>query len=213
MKGWWNHTENRLANSEFITGGNGTQRLLFASFFKTEDTVFELMPCVSGAVCPPGMWFFHAGMYVYTAITSWNCQKHAGNLWHLSFLFFQIFYCFSFQDSVCFICGFGLFQNEISSENFGKTYPLHLKRVGEFPYWRSRNESDSYPWGRRFDPWPHSVGWGSTIGMSWGVDCTCGLDPELLWLWCRPAAVAPNQLLAWELLCAIGVALKSKINS
>ena len=28
----------------------------------------------------------------------------------------------------------------------------------EFPSWLSGNESDQYPWGRRFDPWPHSVG-------------------------------------------------------
>ena len=32
----------------------------------------------------------------------------------------------------------------------------------------------------------------------------------LLWLWCRPAAAAPIQPLAWELLCAIGAALKKK---
>ena len=33
-------------------------------------------------------------------------------------------------------------------------------------------------------------------------------DPELLWLWCRPAAAAPIQLLAWELPYAMGGALK-----
>ena len=32
----------------------------------------------------------------------------------------------------------------------------------------------------------------------------------LLWLWCRPAAAAPIQLLAWDLSYAAGVALKSK---
>ena len=37
------------------------------------------------------------------------------------------------------------------------------------------------------------------------------MDPELLWLWCRPAAVAPIQPLAWEPLYATGVALKTKI--
>ena len=31
-----------------------------------------------------------------------------------------------------------------------------------------------------------------------------GLDPMLLWLWCRPAAAAPIQSLAWELPYAIG---------
>ena len=35
-------------------------------------------------------------------------------------------------------------------------------------------------------------------------------DPMLLWLWCRPAARAPIQPLAWELAFATGVALKKK---
>ena len=39
----------------------------------------------------------------------------------------------------------------------------------------------------------------------------CSLDPELLWLWCRPAAAAPIQALAWELPYAAGAAVK-KIN-
>ena len=33
-------------------------------------------------------------------------------------------------------------------------------------------------------------------------------DPALLWLWCRPAAVAPIRPLAWEPPYAMGVALK-----
>ena len=33
-------------------------------------------------------------------------------------------------------------------------------------------------------------------------------DPLLLWLWCRPAAVAPIKPLAWELPHATGAALK-----
>ena len=37
-------------------------------------------------------------------------------------------------------------------------------------------------------------------------------DPTLLWLWHRPASVAPIQPLAWELPFALGAALKSKIN-
>ena len=44
--------------------------------------------------------------------------------------------------------------------------------------------------------------------MSCGVGCRYGLDPALLWLWCRPAASAPIQLLAWEPPCAAGAALK-----
>ena len=34
--------------------------------------------------------------------------------------------------------------------------------------------------------------------MSCSVGGRCGLDPELLCLWCRPAAVTPIQPLAWE---------------
>ena len=34
--------------------------------------------------------------------------------------------------------------------------------------------------------------------MSCGVGCRGGLDPMLLWLWCRPAATAPIGPLAWE---------------
>ena len=47
--------------------------------------------------------------------------------------------------------------------------------------------------------------------MSCGVAYRCGSDPELLWwLWWRPAAVAPIQLLAWEPPYATGAALKKK---
>ena len=35
-------------------------------------------------------------------------------------------------------------------------------------------------------------------------------DPTLLWLWRRPAAIAPICLLGWELPCAAGTALKRK---
>ena len=38
----------------------------------------------------------------------------------------------------------------------------------------------------------------------------CGLDPALLWLWCRLTAAAPIQPLAWELPYAAGTALKDK---
>ena len=34
--------------------------------------------------------------------------------------------------------------------------------------------------------------------MSCGVGRRCGSDLVLLWLWCRPAATAPIQPLAWE---------------
>ena len=35
--------------------------------------------------------------------------------------------------------------------------------------------------------------------MSYGVGHRRGSDLALLWLWCRPAAVAPTGPLAWEL--------------
>ena len=48
--------------------------------------------------------------------------------------------------------------------------------------------------------------------MSCDVGCRWGSDPALLWLWCRPAAIAPIRLLAWEPPYAVDVALKSKKN-
>ena len=46
--------------------------------------------------------------------------------------------------------------------------------------------------------------------MSCDVDCRCGLDPLLLWLWCRPEVATPIQPLAWELPYATGAALKQQ---
>ena len=46
--------------------------------------------------------------------------------------------------------------------------------------------------------------------MSCGVGRTCGSDPALLWLWCRPAAAAPIGSLAWEPPYAEGAALKKQ---
>ena len=45
--------------------------------------------------------------------------------------------------------------------------------------------------------------------MSCGVDCRCGSDLALLWLWHRPAAVAPIRPLAWEPPCVVGTVLKT----
>ena len=45
-----------------------------------------------------------------------------------------------------------------------------------------------------FDPWPCSVGWGSSIAVHCGVGHRCGSDPKLLW----PEATAPIGPLAWE---------------
>ena len=44
--------------------------------------------------------------------------------------------------------------------------------------------------------------------MSYNVGHRCGLDPELLWLWCRQVIAALIHLLAWELSYATGAALK-----
>ena len=44
--------------------------------------------------------------------------------------------------------------------------------------------------------------------MSCGVGRRCDSDPALLWLWCRPAAAARIQALAWELPQTEGLALK-----
>ena len=44
--------------------------------------------------------------------------------------------------------------------------------------------------------------------VSCGVIHRLGSDPKLLWLLGRPAAAAPIQPPAWELPCAVGVALK-----
>ena len=46
--------------------------------------------------------------------------------------------------------------------------------------------------------------------MSCGVGYRHGSDVALLWLWCRLAAAAPIQSLAWELSYALGAALKKK---
>ena len=46
--------------------------------------------------------------------------------------------------------------------------------------------------------------------MSCGVDSRHGLDPALLWLWHRLAAVPPIQHLAWEFPNAAGAAWKKK---
>ena len=43
--------------------------------------------------------------------------------------------------------------------------------------------------------------------MSCGAGRRCSSDLVLLWLWRRPAAVAPTQPLAWERLYAAGVPL------
>ena len=41
------------------------------------------------------------------------------------------------------------------------------------------------------------------IAVNCGVGHRCSSDPALLWLWCRPAAIAPIGPLAWELSYAV----------
>ena len=48
------------------------------------------------------------------------------------------------------------------------------------------------------------------IALSCGIDRSRGSDPAWLWLWCRSAATALIQPLAWEFPCASNAALKSK---
>ena len=48
------------------------------------------------------------------------------------------------------------------------------------------------------------------MAVSCDVGGRHGLDPVLLWLWRRPAAVALIRSLAWEPPNATGAALKSK---
>ena len=51
---------------------------------------------------------------------------------------------------------------------------------------------------------------GSGVAVSCALDCRCGSDPTLLWLWRRLAAVALIQPLAWELPYAADTAVKRK---
>ena len=70
------------------------------------------------------------------------------------------------------------------------------------------NKSDWEPRGCGFDPWLCSVGEGSGVAVSCGVGRRFGSDPELLWLWRRPVAVALIRPQAWEPPYAAGVALE-----
>ena len=50
------------------------------------------------------------------------------------------------------------------------------------------------------------MGYGSGVAVSCSAGRRLGLDPALLWLWCRPAATAPIKPLAWEPPYAAGAA-------
>ena len=47
-----------------------------------------------------------------------------------------------------------------------------------------------------------------TLAVSCGIGHRGGSDLVLLWLWHRPAAVAPNRPLSWELPYSLGATLK-----
>ena len=49
-----------------------------------------------------------------------------------------------------------------------------------------------------FNPWPCAVSYGCGVAVSCGSGRRHGRDLALLWLWCRPPAVAPIRPLAWE---------------
>ena len=51
------------------------------------------------------------------------------------------------------------------------------------------------------------MGQRSGVAMSCDVDHRRGLDPMLLWLWYKLAAIAPIQPLAWELSYSTGMVL------
>ena len=48
------------------------------------------------------------------------------------------------------------------------------------------------------------------MAVSCGEGCRHGSHPELLWLWCRLAAAAPTQSLAWELPCAMVATIRKR---
>ena len=65
--------------------------------------------------------------------------------------------------SCCFLSNkaLPLKTNKQTNKNKTKQTPKQTnkqKKPGEFQLWHSGNESDQYPRGWRFNPWPHSVG-------------------------------------------------------
>ena len=73
-------------------------------------------------------------------------------------------------------------------EDKNLVYEKQEMKIQEFLLWLSGNGSDQYPQGRGFDPWPRSVGWGSSTAVSYGVGLGGGSD--LVLLWCRLRATA-----------------------
>ena len=97
---------------------------------------------------------------------------------------------------------------KIKFEVWDKLLGLNKSNMGEFPLWHSGSKSNYCPRRCRFDPWACSVGWNLAFALICGVGHRLGLDPVLLWVWHRPAAVALSLPLAWELPYAAGSALR-----
>ena len=89
-------------------------------------------------------------------------------------------------------------------------YPLSVNPIPEvITILTSKTRRSEYPlWlsGLRNPTSIHAAA-GSIPGLT-----QCVKDLAWLWLWCRPAASAPVQPLAWELPYATGAALKGKKN-
>ena len=87
---------------------------------------------------------------------------------------------------------------------------LKLRRVlQEFPSWCRGNPTRNH---EVVGLTPGLAQWVQDLGVAGdcGIGRRHGLDLALLWLWCRPAAVALNQPLAWEPPYASGETLKRK---
>ena len=95
-------------------------------------------------------------------------------------------------------------QWELHSRNL-KQYRYQNPRCGAVEANLTRNHEGA-------GPTPGLTQWvlGSSIAVSYGVSHKCCLDLALLWLWYRPAAVAPIRPLTWEPPYAAGEALKSR---
>ena len=84
-----------------------------------------------------------------------------------------------------------------------------ILKLLELQLWLSAFRIQQYPWGSGFNPWPHSVGFRSSISSSCSTDHRCDSDMVLIWLWPRPVVWALIWLPAWEIPYAPSTALKN----